>query len=147
MVKLKRNYLTYEEIKYIVDDILQDYDTRFVSLIKYVYVAQMLIIDKKFTEYIDNIKDNENKAEVIINIYNKLLENSYIKELDKVENITEIDRIIKESTSSEVILSKFLNNLEKKIDEFNSEETMKSFAVLLNEIAETKSEIDKKIKE
>lgn len=147
MVKLKRNYLTYEEIKYIVDDILQDYDTRFVSLIKYVYVAQMLIIDKKFTEYIDSIKDNENKAEVIINIYNKLLENSYIKELDKVENIAEIDRIIKESTSSENVLSKFLDNLEKKMDEFNSEETMKNFAVLLNEIAETKSEIDKKIKE
>lgn len=128
-MKLERNYLTSDEINYIVTS-LETVDDEFGKFIlKYALIGQLLIKDvdwDKFencNEMYDYIMEEQSKED-----------NTLGDLLYEVENAYVIDDILNKENSLEKVVERFLNGIENKIEEYGKSIDAESLKGLIGEL-------------
>lgn len=106
---LKRNYLTIEEVMYIVNEIKKNYSELNQEIISISYAMQFLLVDDEEFEKLK--KEND-----ILKIYNYSLEKSLYCPIHNVQNFDAINRILKEENDISKNVKIFLNKVYKKIN-------------------------------
>ena len=134
-MKLKRNYLTSDEISYIVNS-LGAVDGEFDRLIlKYALIGQMLVDEVDW-----------DKFETCNDMYDYIMEEQSKEDntlgdlLYEVENAYVIDDILNKENSLEKVVERFLNGLNDKIDEYAKKVDLESLKGLIGELEELKVE-------
>lgn len=125
MERMKRDYLTSEEISFIANEMLKANDAFSREMIKYGLIAQMLIAD---LEEFDTCNQ----------IYDYLVENNF-NICNVVSNIGTLEKIVSEELSVQNTVKVFLNEISEKIDEYaknidksNLENLIKEFKSIAN---------------
>lgn len=133
-MKIERNYLTANEIRYIANMIaeIDDYMTK--QYIKYLTVADFCTDYKLETE-----KSEDNKEDSVIwkeDNYNKLWEEGNIEVLDKeIKNIYLIDKAVEDRQSTYNMFRELTEKLSESIKNFDINETknvMNQISSLIN---------------
>lgn len=101
-MELKRNYLTNEELIFVVDTISQESNIVAREFLKVGIVGQFLI---------DDLANVENCNEA----YDKIMEANI--DLNQIVNYKTIDELVNKMHSTEMLLKDFLDNIEKVISE------------------------------
>lgn len=121
-MKIERNYLTANEIRYIANMIaeIDDYMTK--QYIKYLTVADFCTDYKLETE-----KSEDNKEDSVVwkeDNYNKLWEEGNIEVLDKeIKNIYLIDKAVEDRQSTYNMFRELTEKLSESIKNFDINET------------------------
>lgn len=122
-MKLKRNYLTSDEISYIINS-LDAIDSEYSrEIVKKALAAQILIDDVDWNQY-----------ETCNDMYDALMEQNDIDIEFDVKNYYVIDEILQKENSLEKVVERFLNGLNEKIDEYGKSVDLESLKGMLGEL-------------
>lgn len=118
----KRNYLTSDDLTYILNtlDAVEDEFSR--EILKVALTAQILIEDEDWDSY-NNCND----------MYDKIVSEG-INFYDKVKNYYVIDEIIRKQNSVEKVVERFLDGLNQKIDEYSKLIDLSQMETLVGEL-------------
>ena len=122
-MKIVRDYLTSEEINFIVDSMLKNDDAVAREILKVGMVAQFLCEDL-------------GKFESCNDIYDKVVADSKLNFSEIVNNYNVIDRLYAQETSTEKILKDFVNSINSKLDKSLKDFDLNSLISQLREISE-----------
>lgn len=121
-MKIERNYLTANEIRYIANIIVEIDDYMTKQYIKYLTVADFCTDYKLETE-----KSEDNKEDSVVwkeDNYNKLWEEGNIEVLDKeIKNIYLIDKAVEDRQSTYNMFRELTEKLSESIKNFDINET------------------------
>lgn len=121
-MKLKRNYLTSEEINAIIGEVVTRQTSFARRLVSLALVAQMLIEDLPHFDTCDDI-------------YDYLMENE-IDLYESVINIYDIDECVAEELGTSNVVKNFLNEMEIKLDELGKSIDTENMTTLIEQIKE-----------
>lgn len=122
-MKLKRNYLTSDEISYIINS-LEAIDGEYSrEIVKKALIIQILIDDVDWNQY-----------ESCNDMYDAYMAQDDIDIEFDVKNYCIIDEILQKENSLEKVVERFLNGLNKKIDEYGKSVDLESLKGMLGEL-------------
>lgn len=122
-MKLEKNYLTNDELRYIInglEDIDNEYDR---EIIKVALVIQILIKDVDWDKY-----------NTCNEMYDAYMAQDDVDIENDVKNYYKIDEILNKENSLEKIVERFLNGLSDKIDEYSKTVDVTQLEGLLGEL-------------
>lgn len=122
-MKIVRDYLTSEEINFIVDSMLKNDDAVAREVLKVGMVAQFLCEDL-------------GEFESCNDIYDKVVADSKLNFSEIVNNYDIIDKLYAQETSTEKILKDFVNSINSKLDKSLKDFDLNSLISQLKEISE-----------
>lgn len=122
-MKIVRDYLTSEEINFIVDSMLKNDDAVAREILKVGMVAQFLCEDL-------------GEFESCNDIYDKVVADSKLNFSEIVNNYDIIDKLYAQETSTEKILKDFVNSINSKLDKSLKDFDLNSLISQLKEISE-----------
>lgn len=122
-MKIVRDYLTSEEINFIVDSMLKNDDAVAREILKVGMVAQFLCEDL-------------GEFESCNDIYDKVVADSKLNFSEIVNNYDVIDKLYAQETSTEKILKDFVNSINSKLDKSLKDFDLNSLISQLKEISE-----------
>ncbi len=122
-MKIVRDYLTSEEINFIVDSMLKNDDAVAREILKVGMVAQFLCEDL-------------GEFESCNDIYDKVVADSKLNFSEIVNNYNIIDKLYAQETSTEKILKDFVNSINSKLDKSLKDFDLNSLISQLREISE-----------
>ena len=121
-MKLERNYLTSDEINYILNS-LDGVDDEFSKeILKIALIGQMLIEDVNWDEY-----------ETCNDMYDAIVAEGIDLTME-VRNFYMIDDILYKENSLEKVVERFLNGIESKIEEYGKSIDAESLKGLIGEL-------------
>lgn len=122
-MKLTRNYLTSDEISYIINS-LEAIDGEYSrEIVKKALIIQMLIDDVDWNQY-----------ESCNDMYDVYMAQDDIDIECDVKNYYIIDEILQKENSLEKVVERFLNGLSDKIDEYGKSVDLESLKGMLGEL-------------
>lgn len=124
----KRNYLTSDELIYILNRIGAATDEFSKEILKVSAAAQILIEDEDWTQY-----------ELCNDVYDKVMSED-INLYSEVKNYYVIDEILKKENSLEKVVERFLSGIESKIDEYGKQIDLESLKGLVGELKNLEGE-------
>lgn len=127
-MKLKKGYLTAEELGFIVSEMVNIEGAVNKEILKVGLVAQFVIED---LEEFESCND----------IYNKLIETEDINLIYSVHNYDVIDKLVKEELGIDKFMKDFLKGFEKKLDASMQGLDLNSAVKELSKIAEGQPKI------
>ena len=122
-MKIVRDYLTSEEINFIVDSMLKNDDAVAREILKVGMVAQFLCEDL-------------GEFESCNDIYDKVVADSKLNFSEIINNYDIIDKLYAQETSTEKILKDFVNSINSKLDKSLKDFDLNSLISQLKEISE-----------
>lgn len=128
-MKIVRDYLTSEELIYIIDSMLKVDSAIEREIIKIGMVAQFVCED---------IGEFENCNDV----YDKVVADSKLNFSEIINNYNTIDKLVAQETSVEKILKDFVDSINKKLDKSMKDIDLNSAIKQLKEIAEKGDVVD-----
>ena len=134
-MKFKRDYLTSDDLTYILNNLDAVEDEFSKEILKVALTAQILIEDGDWDSY-NNCND----------IYDKIVSEG-INFYDKVKNYYVIDEIIRKQNSVEKVVERFLDGLNQKIDEYSKLIDLSQMETLIGELKKLGSEDKEEEKE
>lgn len=122
-MKLTRNYLTSDEISYIINS-LEAIDGEYSrEIVKKALIIQILIDDVDWNQY-----------ESCNDMYDAYMAQDDIDIEFDVKNYCIIDEILQKENSLEKVVERFLNGLNEKIDEYGKSVDLESLKGMLGEL-------------
>ena len=122
-MKIVRDYLTSEEISFIIDSMLKNDNAVAREVLKVGMVAQFLCEDL-------------GEFESCNDIYDKVVADSKLNFSEIVNNYDIIDKLYAQETSTEKILKDFVNSINSKLDKSLKDFDLNSLISQLKEISE-----------
>ena len=122
-MKVVRDYLTSEEISFIIDSMLKNDNAVAREVLKVGMVAQFLCEDL-------------GEFESCNDIYDKVVADSKLNFSEIVNNYDIIDKLYAQETSTEKILKDFVNSINSKLDKSLKDFDLNSLISQLKEISE-----------
>ena len=122
-MKIVRDYLTSEEISFIIDSMLKNDNAVAREILKVGMVAQFLCEDL-------------GEFESCNDIYDKVVADSKLNFSEIVNNYDIIDKLYAQETSTEKILKDFVNSINSKLDKSLKDFDLNSLISQLKEISE-----------
>ena len=122
-MKIVRDYLTSEELSFIIDSMLKNDDAVAREVLKVGMVAQFLCEDL-------------GEFESCNDIYDKVVADSKLNFSEIVNNYDIIDKLYAQETSTEKILKDFVNSINSKLDKSLKDFDLNSLISQLKEISE-----------
>ena len=128
-MKIVRDYLTSDELSFIVKSMLEKESAIEREVVKVGLVAQLVCED------IDNYENCND-------IYDMVVSDSKLNFAEIINNYNIIDKIIAQETSAEKILKDFVNSINEKLDKSMKDIDLNSAIAQLKELAEKGDVVD-----
>lgn len=128
-MKIVRDYLTSDEISFIVKSILEKESAIEREIVKVGLVAQLVCED------IDNYENCND-------IYDMVVSDSKLNFAEIINNYNIIDKIIAQETSVEKILKDFVNSINEKLDKSIKDIDLNGAIAQLKELTEKGDVVD-----
>ena len=128
-MKIVRDYLTSEELIYIVDSMLKVESAVEREIIKIGIIAQFVCEDI-------------GEFETCNDIYDKVVADSKLNFSEIINNYNTIDKLVAQETSVEKILKDFVDSINKKLDKSMKDIDLNGAIKQLKEIAEKGDVVD-----
>lgn len=128
-MKIVRDYLTSDEISFIVKSILEKESAIEREVVKVGLVAQLVCEDI-------------GKYESCNDIYDMVVSDSKLNFAEIINNYNIIDKIIAQETSAEKILKDFVNSINEKLDKSMKDIDLNSAIAQLKELTEKGDVVD-----